>query len=102
MEHVLAERTVEVSVNGQSVGTIRIEIGMPTKVDDDEWKIAVDIHGPGNEPPLQKHFVGIDAWQAIRHAFWIAVVLVETRIDPDARVTFNGGDNWSCDVSRDP
>jgi hypothetical protein len=99
MESILAERTVNVEVDGQPAGTIRVAIGMPVKVDDGEWKAAVEIHGPGEDPPLVQCFVGVDAWQAVKSAFWISVPLVRSRAPADARLTFLGDEDWSCDLS---
>jgi hypothetical protein len=96
MENALAERTVDVEIAGRAAGTIRVSIGMPVKIDDDEWRADVEIYGPGQEPPLKQYFTGVDAWQAIKQALWISTTLVRSRTQADARLTFLGDEDWSC------
>jgi hypothetical protein len=95
MEHILAERTLKVEVDGQPDATLRVVVGLPVMVDALEYRTDIEIHGPEAGAVLKRWIFGVDAWQSVCGALWICPVLAHSVCDNDARITYNGDENWS-------
>ena len=96
MEHILADRTLKIEVDGLPDATLRVVIGQPVMVSDDEYRTDIELHGPEPGSVLRRYMIGSDAWQATCLAFWIVPVMVHTRCNTHARITHNGEEDWSC------
>ena len=71
MPDILAERTLTVELEGQPNMTIRVVVGYPTMVREGEYQTLLKFHGPSAGAVLERPIRGGDAWQSVRHAFWI-------------------------------
>ncbi len=97
MENILAERTIALDVDGKPQRSIRMMIGKPVLVDEDEWSIPYEIHGPGADQIERRELYGFDAWQVLRLAFWFVPEQVINRVPMGSRLTFEGNENWSAE-----
>jgi hypothetical protein len=102
MQNVLAERTVTVELDGEPTTTIRVVVGFPARISDHEYQTVLELHGPEAGAVLERTIGGIDAWQSVRHAFWISRDLVRSLISTSARVTHQGDENWSEELPPVP
>jgi hypothetical protein len=102
MENALAERTVTLEVAGRPVRSIRMMIGKPEMMDENAWRVPYEVHGPGPDEIERREVHGVDAWQALRLAFWFVPEVVVNRVPAGSRLTFLGDDNWSCDRTSPP
>lgn len=97
MENILAERTITLDVDGAPPRSIRMMIGNPAMVDEGEWSIFYEIHGPGADEIERHELFDFDAWQVLRLAFWFVPEQVINRVPTGSRLTFHGNENWSAE-----
>jgi hypothetical protein len=102
MEHILAERTLKVEVDGLPDATLRVVVGLPVMVRETEYKTDIEFHGPEAGAVLKRWTLGDDAWQSVRHAFWICRDLARSVCNTNARITYQGDENWSEEMPPVP
>jgi hypothetical protein len=102
MQNILAERTVTVELDGHPARTIRVVVGLPAKISNREYQTVVELHGPEAGAVLERSIGGVDAWQSVRHAFWICRDLVRSLVPASARLTCEGDENWSDELPAVP
>jgi hypothetical protein len=102
MEHILAERTLKVEVDGQPDATLRVMVGWPVMVDALEYRTDLELHGPEAGAVLKRWTLGGDAWQSVRHAFWICRDLARSVCNTNARITYQGDESWSEEMPPVP
>ena len=98
MERILAERTLTVELDGQPSMTMRVLVGWPTLRPDGEYQTLLEFHGPEAGAVLERPIRGGDAWQSVRHAFWISKDPARGVVNTNARLTYEGDENWSNEM----
>jgi hypothetical protein len=95
MEHILAERTLKIEVDGLPDATLRVVIGRPVMASTGIYRTDIELHGPEPGSVLKRHIIGADAWQSVVGSFWAVPVMVHTRCNTHARITHDGEEDWS-------
>ncbi len=98
MERILAERTLTVELDGQPSTTMRVVVGYPTLTSEGEYQTLLEFHGPSAGAVLERRIRGGDAWQSVRHAFWGCRDIAQSIVNSNARLTYNGNENWSTEM----
>jgi hypothetical protein len=98
MERILAERILTVELDGQPSTTLRVVVGWPTMLPEGEYQTLLEFHGPGEGAVLERPIRGGDAWQSVRHAFWLCRDLARGIVNSNARLTYQGDENWSDEM----
>jgi hypothetical protein len=94
MEHILAERTLKIEVDGLPDATLRVVVGVPVMVTNENYRTDIELHGPEPGSVLERYSLGADAWQSVTNAFWAVPVMVHTRCNSNARITHDGEEDW--------
>ena len=90
---MIAERELEFQPSdGSEPRKVMVRFGPPT-LDDDDWRVSIEIHGLSSEV-YRKDAWGVDSAQAIIEALWIAPVLLKSlAAEAKGKLTFLGNDD---------